>query len=614
MNRPNRNDPCPCGSGKKYKRCCGANQSNSNSVDRAGAEQVFRKAFAHHQQGDLASAALLYDQVLAKLPDETSVMGLRGMAAMEQGELAKARRLIEKAIEISPKDSRLRNFLGQVMVRLDLPVDAERAFAQAVSLDENFLEAWCNLGLCLVKADRLVEGIDAFEKARVLAPKDIEVIMNLAEARYLLGKRNEARQNVLEASKLDASTGHVNMWLALLARADGDVDASVSLENNALQTITSQEEQFGLLTKFGQLDVLAGNMTQAQYWFEQAIKIFPDTAEPYIGLADAKRFAESDIALVRKMEALVGMQPESGRKLEFALGKIYGDLNDYAHSFEHYQKANEIARDGVFFDPEALIKEVDRTIQLFSSDFLGQLPKGSESELPIIVVGTPRSGTTLVEQIISSHSRVAGAGELTFWGRLAPSIINSMPRGFNSEVAQKLAEGYISLLRRYSSSSERIVDKMPSNFAYLGLIHAVFPQAKIVHCRRHPIDACLSMYFQNFNNEHTYKFTLDGLVLFYEQYIRLMQHWHEVLPAHCIYDLQYEQLVENQLAETQKLMSFLELDLETGQMEFYKQDRAIFTASKWQARQPIYKTSTARWKNYEPYLGPLKSLEKYVSA
>lgn len=616
MNKPFQNSPCPCGSGKKYKRCCGSTLSAPSRAanDKGAARQLIETALRFHQSGDLQGAARLYDQVLAKHPGDSGVLGMRGMVAFEQKEYDEARTWLDRAIKINPDDSRLHNFMGQLLAAEGELIGAERSFAKAVTLDPEFFEGWCNLAVTLKQGHQLMEAIPAFERALKLSPNDGELYVELTEVHYLLGDLDAAERDARKALALGVRKEKAGMWLSLALRAKGEIEASQTIESESFAVAVIPADIYGLLVKFGRIDVLVGNLAQAEYWLARAMQVMPEDPFPYIELAESKKFKEADRGFVQKMESFAADEQRYSRKLEFALGKVFTDLGDYSASFEHYRKANEIARKTVPFDAARIVDAVDMKIATFTQDFMATLPRGSDSALPILIVGTPRSGTTLTEQIVSSHSKVAGAGELGFWGRLGRSIESDMPHRYNKKVAVTLANGYLNLLRTYSAGAERVTDKMPGNFSHVGLIHAVFPNAKIIHCRRHPIDACLSMYFQNFNDDHGYKFSLEGLVVFYEQYLRLMAHWRSVLPPGVMYEIQYEDLVEDTEGESRKLMEFLELEWEEGQMDFFKKARPVFTCSKWQVRQPIYKSSKDRWKRYENFIEPLLPLLKYTNA
>lgn len=616
MNKPSQNSLCPCGSGKKYKRCCGAEQPQTpiqqpvNGLQKT--RQLLEQALTYQHRGDLTAASKLYDQLLVLHPTDSAFLGLRGMLAFEQKQLEEAEQWLNRAIRISPDDARLHNFMGQIQVACQEYIAAERAFAKAVTLDPDFFEGWCNLGVCLYKSQQLPEAISAYQKALALSPQDGKIYLNLVETYYLLGEMTRAREALAQAHTLSGLSLAIAMWQALLWRAQGEVEASQAAESQALVLADSPLELADWLTKLAQLDVLVGKMQQAEYWLGRAIVLSPGHSAPYIELTKAKKIREPDRALLATLEALLETPGVDVRPIYFALGKAYNDLSEYDRAFDYYRLGNQVAAQSNPFDADGLIAEVSGLIDTFSKERLVAYPHGGDSDLPILIVGTPRSGTTLTEQIVSSHSQVEGAGELMFWERLGKTLEANMPRLYSDKMARSLAEGYLSILRDRSKSGRRVTDKMPGNFSHIGLIHTVFPKAKIIHCRRHPIDACLSMYFQDFGDNQEFIFSLDWLTTYYEQYMRLMDHWRAVLPPGILYELQYENLVDDAEGETRKLMEFLGLEWEAGQMNFFKKERPVFTNSMWQVRQPIYKTSKERWRRYEKFIDPLMPLLKYA--
>jgi tetratricopeptide (TPR) repeat protein len=572
------------------------------------AQELAAAGYRAQQLGDYLSATRLFEDALRLIPDDSGLMGMRGMLDLASGMPDEAERWVQKALRLSPDDSRLHNFLGQVyagQAGSDRGIAAERAFARAVTLDPGFFEAWCNLGICLQKTHQMQEALDAFGRALALAPGDAPLHLALAEVHYLLGNLDEVEKLVRKPGVQQSTTGQ--LWLAMVLRAQGRVPESEALEGAVLAR-SQIREVYPVLVKFGRTDVLVGNLDQAEYWLNKAISLDPSNPSALIALSETRKFKAEDRDLVQSMESLVVDQPMQARQMEFALGKIHNDLGDSDQSFLHYAKANEIARRTVEFDADRMRADTDRKIAQFSSDFFAHAAAGSDSNVPVLIVGTPRSGTTLTEQIVSSHSQVGGAGELSYWGRLGGYISDNLGARYTRDVAETLATGYLNILRGVSRDSLRVTDKMPGNFNSVGLIHAVFPNAKIIHCQRNPVDACLSMFFQNFNEGHAYKFSLEGLDVFYREYLRLMQHWRETLPEGTLYEIRYEDMVEDTEGESQKLMAFLGLEWEEGQMDFFKKERPVFTCSKWQVRQPIYKTSKARWKRYEKNLGPILGL------
>ncbi|MFA5082430.1 MAG: sulfotransferase, partial [Hydrogenophilaceae bacterium] len=563
------------------------------------------------QQGDAVGADRLIDQALALAPTNATLLGIKGMALHGRGRHEAAVQYITRALAINPADSRLHNFHGQVLA--DRPINAnrvaaERAFAKAASLDPSFVEAWCNLGALQMLMDKPHEAVHSYAEALRLAPKDSDVRINLAKAHYLNRELEQAAGLLGQIEARGSEQVRLTLMRSLITRAQGQADAAEALIQQALTETTDSAVLGPLLLDLGQTEMKAGNMAEAERWLRQAISTDPIDAAPYLDLAAAHKFNPDDAGLIRRMEQFLTEDAALQRRMGFALGKIYSDLADYDRSFARYKAANDSVRKQVSFNPVTLQDQASKLIECYSAERLDGLAAGSDSNLPILIVGTPRSGTTLTEQIISSHSQVAGAGEMDFWGRLGPTTMES----YDPELARQLAAGYLALMRQHSDSAAHIIDKQPLNFLNIGAIHAVFPNARIVHCRRHPIDACLSIYFQDFDDSQAYKWDLDGLVVFYEQYQRLMAHWRAVLPPGTLYDLQYEALVDDVEGESKKLMTFLGLDWEPGQLDFHKQERTVFTPSKWQVRQPIYKTSKDRWRRYEKHLGPLLDLLKYA--
>lgn len=611
MNQPSKNSLCLCGSGKKYKRCCGARiqPATQVSINQEYVQKLFEQALDYRQQGDFKRAELMVDQALMRASTDSGLLGFKGWLVFEQGRTEEAEKILGRAIALNPDDSRLYNFLGQVLASQEQLLEAERVFGRAITLDPGFMEAWYNIGSVQLKRHRPDEALVSFRRALKWVPNDGELHVLLAKALYLKRDPAAARLALMRAKELGAWSPVTQLWLCLVLRAEGNQAEADSLEKEAVAALEHVEDVAGLFTEFGRNETYVGRQDEAEYWLEKAITLAPDDPAAYIEIASARKFTQESLPLIERMESLA--QSGAGqlqRGLEFALGKVHADLKEYDLAFVHYRAGNDLVRKQVPFDRAKYVAQFDHLNSFFTSESFQNLPSGCESDVPILIVGTPRSGTTLTEQIVSSHSLVAGAGEMDYWPRLARALTEN----YSAKLAKQLAENYILHLREQSATASRITDKMPGNYQNVGLIHAALPNAKFVHCRRHPIDACLSIYFQNFPDGHAYKWDLESLVVFYEQYIRIMEHWRSVLPVGTMFEFWYEDMVEDTEGMSKKLMDFLGLEWEPGQLEFYKQDRAVFTASKWQARQPIYQTSKERWRHYEQFIEPLLPLLKYA--
>lgn len=347
--------------------------------------------------------------------------------------------------------------------------------------------------------------------------------------------------------------------------------------------------------------------------FNKAIELRPDLPAAWAGVAHTRKLTLADTQWFDTANAVASknQSPSALATLYFAMGKAYDDIAKFDQAFDCYQHANRIAKTfGASYDADRQDAAIDDICRSFSP-IAFQRPRASSSpsQRPVFIVGMPRSGTSLIEQIIASHPLVFGAGELRFWNNAAAKCdLRRLEASLDDDTIQSLASDCLNNLGRFSSSALRVVDKMPGNFNYLGLIHRVFPNARILHTRRHPIDTCLSIYFQNFDVELTYAKDLNDLAHYYFAYDRIMAHWKRVLPPDVLLDVPYESVVEDQEPWSRKLIEFIGLEWDDCCLDFHKTERKIGTASNWQARQPIYKTSKERWRNYEKHIGPLLPL------
>lgn len=298
----------------------------------------------------------------------------------------------------------------------------------------------------------------------------------------------------------------------------------------------------------------------------------------------------------------------------FALGKIFDDIKSFTKAFEHYLKGNTFKRKTIIYDSQNHSAFVDRLIKIYSKKYLQEKTAcGSDSKLPVFIVGMPRSGTTLVEQIVSSHPQVYGAGELISLLRIENTIAKQfeasspypecMPLCKDSTLLRFSAE-YLEELGNHSQDANCITDKMPDNFLRIGLIKTLFPYARIIHCQRNAMDTCTSIFLNYFGNDIRYSFDLTEIGQYYLDYTRLMEYWSSLFPSE-ILDVQYEELVMNQEIVSRQLIKYLGLEWDENCLDFHNNKRAVRTASSLQVRQPIYRNSINRWKHYEKHLEPL---------
>jgi tetratricopeptide (TPR) repeat protein len=359
----------------------------------------------------------------------------------------------------------------------------------------------------------------------------------------------------------------------------------------------------------GQIDSLEGRFTEAEAAFRQALEIEPRASYAWAALVWLRRMTPADSEWVKGAEEVAagGLNALHEATLRFAIGKYYDDVGDFGRAFRSYQRANELNKLRTApYDREDRTRFVNDAVRVFTSEARARArPGASDSARPVFVVGMPRSGTSLVEQIIASHPEAWGAGELNFWQIAA--------RGHHQEVldealCRRLAQGYLKVLTGHSADARRVVDKAPVNTDYLGLIHSVFPNARILYLRRDPIDTCLSCFFQQFPPALNYTLDLSDLAHYYREHRRLVDHWRTVLPAATLLEVPYAELIADQESWSRRILEFIGLPWDERCLEFYRTTRAVNTASVWQVRQKIYKRSIERWRNYEKFIGPLKGL------
>ncbi|MGA9869464.1 MAG: sulfotransferase, partial [Acetobacteraceae bacterium] len=285
------------------------------------------------------------------------------------------------------------------------------------------------------------------------------------------------------------------------------------------------------------------------------------------------------------------------------------DFHEYAEAMRHFDAANLIRNRSIKFDRAALAAWADRLIERFTPDLFDRFAEfQTADETPLLIVGMPRSGTTLVEQIVTSHPAIAAGDELPFWTRYGTAWDGADGDGFTADAARKTAAAYLAILRAIGPSAARVTDKLPFNFRRLGLLHMLLPGARIIHCRRNPIDTCLSIYSIPFKAKMDFVGSKANLAFSYQQYTRLMDHWRAVLPPDRFLEVEYERLISDREAETRRLIAFTGLEWDDACLRPERNERTVKTASAWQARQPVYASSVERWRHYEPWLGELREL------
>ncbi len=542
--------------------------------------RVPSEAEAHNNLGNAyldlkqyQDAEACYHRALQLKPDNAQIQGNLGQALLCMGRRTEAVACFQRVLELEPCQVDALNSLGHVLQDLGRRREALVHYARAVDCAPERADSLCNLGLALLESRRPVEGIACFRRALAGQPGSVAAHLNLAAA---LRQQHQADE------------------------AEASCQAALVLKPDSAEA----------LALMGELRADRGQFPEAEALFQRAIAVDPDFAPAYFSIATHRRMRVDDVGWLRGATALLARPLPLGHQigLHYALGKYFDDLRQYEQAFTHYHQANELSKAcSVPYEADRLRQRVERIVRSLDAGRIGELATaGSDSPLPAFIVGMPRSGTSLLEQILASHPAVHGAGEITFWNAAYNSFqAAERERRVTRLFISGLARDYLGSLPEATRGTQHVVDKLPANFWYLGLIHATFPRARIIHIRRDPRDTCLSVYFQNFYNSDPYANDLEHLAHYYGQYQRVMRHWRAVLPPATLLELDYEALVADPERWSRQLLEFLGLPWDPRCLDFYLTDRVVITASKWQVRQKISRASVGRWRHYERFIGPL---------
>lgn len=529
---------------------------NDNGLGSAArAEAHYNRGLASQKLNCLDEALASYDQAIALKPDLVEAHNNRSAVLEQTKRYVEALAGYDRAIALKPDFAEAYYNRGNVLQQLRRHEDASASYQRAVALRPHFAEAYNNLGKALQKLKRYTDALAAYDRAIALKP--------------------------------DFAEAYQNRGVTLVS---------------------------------------AGDMQEAEKMFLASLALKPDCSSSYLNLTGIRQYRDPDHADAKHIRTLLKdpvTRSEDRDCLYFALGKIYDDCVLYDEAFECYRLANAIHNAGISYSREGVSLLTRAIIEVFNKDFLAQpFALASEARSPLFIVGMPRSGTTLIASILSNHPSIGTAGELPTINECVLSMSDltgtRLPYPYaaqqiTSAVALRLATNYEARLRRdIEPEVPYVIDKHPLNFRHLGFISMLFPNARIIHCTRDPLDTGLSNYFQRFSSQYGYSFDLANIGHFYGEYMKLMAHWREALPMPII-EVRYEDMVLKTEETARKTLAFLGLEWHERCLAPHTNPYAVETASRWQVRQPIYQHSIGRWRRYEKHLKPLlQMLQPYA--
>jgi tetratricopeptide (TPR) repeat protein len=562
-----------------------------------------------HEQREFEVAVKRYQQFIGIIPDHADTHYYLGVVLEQLGRTEAAIEHYGKSIKITADNALVHGHLADAFSKLQRWQEAIKAYQQVLIIQVDDVGTMIKLGQAFTKAKFIPESIEMYEQALTLLPDNALVNRRLGASLLIMGQVKKAIACFEQALSLRPDYYAVQIDLALALRQLGRAEEALNPLQEAIGLKPDDDEaHISLALTHKQL----GQTELAIDRLEQFLAIRPACGRAYYHISMIKP-EQVLIPVVEKLVSDHKLTNDDAIYCHFALGNFLDSGKYFDQAFKHYLLANRMQRETFTYNARENKQYVDSLIKVYSKGFFqGKHQFGSVSQLPVFIVGIPRSGTTLIEQILSSHALIHGAGEIRACPAINYSIAQQLKHAkpdpecmtlIDRKMAEECSVQYLQELTFHCPDAERITDKEPGNFFRIGLIKTLFPDARIIHCQRNPLDNCISVFFHYFKAFQC-SFELTELGQFYLDYERLMTHWQKLFPGE-IFTVRYEELVEDQERVSKRLIDYLGLEWDENCLDFYNNKRNVMTPSNIQVRQPMYKNAIGRWKPYEKHLQPL---------
>lgn len=605
-----------------------------------------QRARALFQRGKMAEARRAWEAVAGETPTDAEAHYMLGAIAGQEERLDDAVASFRRAVKLQPEAVVAHAGLGAALKGLGRLVEAEAAFRRVVALAPTFPEAQFELGQILLQRGKAAEAAGCFREATRLRPRWAAALHGLGDSLQAQRQFHRAIEAYRQALRVDPNLAATHFRAGLAFHAVGMLEEAVDQLEEAVRLAPEMAEGYRVL---GIVLAKLGRRQEAREMYHRALEVRPEdvdtlaceadlldqegdfdgayariapflkpgTEHPGVGVVLAnlcrhRGHCDEAVDYLERLRSQGGVRAENRSEVCFALGKLYDRAGHYEAAFDRFREANELRP--FPFDARAHAATFDRLIETFDRRFFETAPRSTvASELPLFIVGLPRSGTSLVEQIIASHPDAFGAGEVGEMGLIVEGLARGEHgkggypdcfRHLTGKTVDRLARRYLDRVAGVAPGAVRVTDKMLQNYQHLGLIALLFPEARVVHIQRDPRDTALSIYFQYFFENLAFAADLRHIGIYYRHYRRLMAHWREVLPLPML-EVDYEALVEEPERWIREIIGFAGLPWDDCCLQFHETRRTVATLSYDQVRQPMYKQSVGRWRNYEKYLGPL---------
>ncbi len=569
----------------------------------------------HYDQREFEKAVEYYEQAISLSSSYPEAHNNLGNALHALGKDDEALEQYQRALFMRENYPGAYNNMAAILRDRDQVAEAEFAYRKAIGLNDRYFEAYGNLATLLVQHDREDEALRVLGDALKIDPKNVSILIQLARTQLERSNFSQAEQACRLALVEDPDNADAHVVLGeVLHETDRFPEALASYETALRLKPGSGDARmhYGICLKS------VGRLEEAREQLLKAIEDNPRAIGIYANLADMEKFTPDNPRL-QTMEAIMqeASDPMSERymALHFGLGKAYEDIGEYEKAFSHFQMGTTLKRAKLDYTETETFGFFDSIREIFTADFIANAPfEGDPTQVPVFIIGMPRSGSTLVEQIVSSHPQAFGAGEIKEFSRRIHMLRSRFPflpkypqmvGKFNRAHYAILAEGYLSTLRELAPNALRVTDKLLTNYYFAGMLHMLFPNAKFIHTKRNPVDTCWSAYTKLFKDDMPHSYDFGELGRYYRKYEELMAHWDKVLPPQTIKTVVYEDVVGNLEASARGMLEFLGLSWDPACLSFHQSARPVKTASVTQVRKPVYTSSVEKWRRYGARLQPL---------
>ena len=587
----------------------------ATTLDPSSAQAWNNFGVLRYDRREFGEAVKCYEKAIALKDSYPEAHNNLGNALRALGKNDEAVEHYQRALLIRENYPEAYNNMAAILRARSEFAEAEHAYRRAIALRPQYIEAYGNLAALLSQCDRDDEALRVLAQAIEINPKHVPTL--LQTARHQLNKANYAQAEQACRLALQEEPNSANAH-ALLGEVLHETDRFPEALESFETALTLRPDYIEAHNHYGVCLKSVGRLDEAREQFLKTIELNPGAFGCYANLADLEKYTP-DNPRFQAMEAIMNKAAdptnEAYMALHFGLGKAYEDLGEFDKAFSHFETGATMKRAKLKYNEDEAFAFFDAIRDTFDSDFFANPPfDGNPSELPVFIVGMPRSGSTLIEQILSSHPQTCGAGEIKEFSRRLTALRSRFPTlpkypqmalKMNRDHYKIVADGYLLKLQSYSKEAIKTTDKLLTNYYFVGMLHVAFPKAKFIHSKRNPVDTCLSAYTKLFKDDMPHSYDFGELGRYYRKYEELMAHWEQMLPPGVMKTFEYESVVDQLELSARELIDFVGLPWDPACLSFHESRRPVKTASVVQVRQPVYRTSVEKWRSYGARLQPL---------